>query len=237
MNATLTLSTVGRHAEVADDGHRADLVAEGVSIEVAVRFSVRGCRGDSGADTDLLGVAVPDRLGVAAASLFLLDTGCAEAFAASVNDLNAALITWVANISFSFADNPPSASPFAFPRVLDFGARLPVVFLVAILVADAGLDSGMRSSRRVAVVADVQVVVEDTAAFTASALLVRDVMRLYTESSKHIVTTSKRECRICVDGAQRKKKKDGKRCCRANWRNLCPCLRVALCIWRGTWER
>lgn len=215
MNATLTLSTVGRQAELAEAGHRADLVADGVSTVVAVRFSVRGCRGDNGADRDLRGVTAPDGLGVVVASLFLLDTGCAVAFAASVNDLNAALITWVASISLSFEDSSPPAVSFGPVRALGLaGGRLVVVFFVAILVADAGLDSGIRSSRRVTVVADVQVVVDDTAAFTASALVVRDVMSGRIQN--HLSISSQRRnghAKLVSTGAKPKeKKKMAKRC-------------------------
>ena len=190
MKATLAHSTVERYAEFVEGGHLADLVFADASIVVEVRFSARGCSGDSGVERDLLNDA-SGRLGVAAASFLFL---ACEAFAASVSDLSAALITCVANISLSFADSPASSAlDAALECVRDAGfagARLVILF-VAVLVADDVLDSGIRSSRRVTVVADVQVVGDDTAAFTASALVVMDVMGLlYIESPKHIVTAA-----------------------------------------------
>lgn len=126
----------------------------------------------------LMGVAAPVFLGVGVgvASLFLLGAGCAAAFAASVNDLNPALITCVANISLSFADRPSAAASFAFVRVLAFAGGRLVVFFVAAAVEDGALGSGISRSRSVTVVADVQVVVDATAAFTASAFVVRVVI-------------------------------------------------------------
>lgn len=208
MKATLAHSTVERHAELVEGGHLADFVFADASIVVEVRFSARGCSGDSGVERDLLSDA-SGRLGVAAGSFLLL---ACEAFAASVSDFSAALITCVANISLSFADNPASSARDATlecVREVGFaGARLVVLF-VAILVAGAVLDSEIRSSRRVTVVADVQVVVDDTAAFTASALVVVvDVMgALYTGTRKHIVTAAGSSFITCAVEGRKKKEK------------------------------
>lgn len=207
MNATLAHSTVERYAELVEGGPLANFVFAGASIVVEVRFSARGCSGDSGVERDLLNEA-SGRLGVAVVSFLLL---ACEAFAASVSDFSAALITCVANISLSFADSPASSARDAAlecVREVGFaGARLVVLF-VAILVADAVLDSGIRSSRRVTVVADVHVAVDDTAAFTASALVVMDVMgSLYTGTPKHIVTAAGSSFITCaVEGRQNKRK-------------------------------
>lgn len=210
MKATLAHSTVERYAELAEGGNLADFAFADGSIVVEVRFSVRGCSGDSGVERDLLN-DVSGRLGVAAASFRLL---ACEAFAASVSDFSAAFITCVANISLSFADNPASSAREAAlecAREVGFaGARLVVLF-VAILVADDVLDSGIRSSRRVTVVADVQVAVDDTAAFTASALVVMDVMGvLYTGTPKHVVTASGSSFIKCADEGRKRRQK---RCC------------------------
>jgi len=64
----------------------------------------------------------------------------------------------------------------AFVRVLEVvGTRFEIGFVVVLVVGVKSI-SDMRSSRNMTVVADVQVVADDTAVFTASTLELMDVI-------------------------------------------------------------
>ena len=152
---------------------------------VAVRFKVRGCNGESGVDKDLRSVPLPVFLGVGATSVLMGVCGGGEVFAASFKAFRAALITCVASTSLSFADSPPFLllvwdSGFAasvFARALELaGTRFVACFVEVPVTVEAEAASGMRSSRNMTVVADVQVFVDDTAALTVSILLLMEVI-------------------------------------------------------------
>lgn len=149
------------------------------SGDVETWFRERGCIGVMGAELDLrrrLLVAVFSRSSSPVA-VFLSVAGVGV-FAASPRDLSVALIIYVANNAFSFADNSGlSSAAFFVPDVFDFVARDGfVVFESLSTVEELLVSLGRRRSLRRTVVEGEHVATEATAALTVSAWSWREAM-------------------------------------------------------------
>ena len=135
--------------------------------DVAMRFNVLACMGESGADKDLLSVLCPPVLVGSSLDLGFGDVAAGFAFVASVSDLIVTLTTWVASAVRSLELNASSADDVAalalgFAGVLA-GRVVDLAFVAAVSVA-----SGVRSFLRATTVVGVHVEGEDTAALTVS---------------------------------------------------------------------